>query len=141
MNMQELLKSGQWEQGSPSGEPTETDLALINKGNQTPFKAEDVFVFACIMADNEIVQDSRAFRFGLSSLQTFAVDAAEGIPYFTQHDITHRKLGYTFAGHFDPVKQQALAGVFIPKGRVIDTPSGMKINSNQEIADINNTKP
>lgn len=49
-------------------EPTEDDLKKINKYTLRPFKAEDVFIFKIVMADNE--QDDRNYMpFDLKALQ------------------------------------------------------------------------
>lgn len=121
--------------GRPTGIADDADLARIQAQTGHAYTPEEIFVFACTMADGALVRDHRAFRFGATTLRQFAADAAAGTPYHTQHEIMMRNLGYTYAGHYDAERQESRAAVYIPRGRVIRQ-EGREVHANQEIADI-----
>lgn len=117
--------------GGPTGTADAADLRRINAYASVPLTAADVFVFACVVANHEYRKD-QPWRFGVTSLQNFAADAASGIPYHIQHD---RYLKYnggnTYAGFYDAGAKEARGAVYLVRGFVIDPASGL--SADQEI--------
>jgi hypothetical protein len=118
--------------GPPSLAVPDADLALINASSASPFGADDIAIFACVMATQGLT--TYATKLGTSSLINFAADAAAGTPYLLDHNPDGGVYGYTYAGQYDPAKGEARAAVFLPRGR---RPAGYgSKTSDQEIADI-----
>ena len=109
------------ESGMPkkhNGIPSQGDLNIINEGLATPLSAEDVYVFATIMANREKSVDNRRLAFTDKTLSNIAKQAKSGVPLLLSHnrESGFAPSGYTYHGYFDSTTGESRAVAYIVKG-------------------------